>query len=537
MSERRIACLLVPLFPLAARLRSEPELLQEAVSVLAGKGKSARVVAATRPARQAGIQAGMTLAQARARLPKLIARPRDAICEQAAQQALLDVAEGFSPRVEDPGEGMAYLDVGGLERLYPGPNPEADLARSLALRMESQAGLPVKMGIAASKLAARVAAGRPGSPTLVAAGEEGAFLAPLPLTGLTTGAATLATLERWGIRSVGEFAAFPPEEVLARLGSGGQALHTIARGRDPQPLVPRQPPPSFREGLELEWPLVNVEPLLFVLRGALERITQRMQGRGLGCSRLELALGLDPEGHHERAIQLPAPTRDVRTLTTLLRLDLEATPPNAPVLTFDLVAHPNQPRQAQLNLFGPAALSPDRLATTLARLFALLGEGRVGTPESPDVHAPAGFSLVPFEPPPPPKEERQTRPGRGLLAARALRPALPLEVLVGEAHRGAAEEIAEPAPAYGRDALPQPATSRDEPPLFLKTLDGEETEKRTRIEGKVKVASGPWGMEQAWWSEEGAERDYWDVELASGGLYRVFRDRRTDAWFADGIYD
>jgi hypothetical protein len=95
------------------------------------------------------------------------------------------------------------------------------------------------------------------------------------------------------------------------------------------------------------------------------------------------------------------------------------------------------------------------------------------------------------------------------MAARAFRPALALEVLVG---------------ASG-------------PPIFLKTLIAEDAAGRLRIEGKVRVASGPWGMEEAWWSEDAAERDYWDVELASGGLYRVYRDRHTGDWFADGIYD
>ena len=54
-----IACLFVPLFPLAARLRSEPELKEEAVAILEGNGNAARVIAATRGARRTGIQPGM----------------------------------------------------------------------------------------------------------------------------------------------------------------------------------------------------------------------------------------------------------------------------------------------------------------------------------------------------------------------------------------------------------------------------------------------------------------------------------------------
>ena len=59
----------------------------------------------------------------------------------------------------------------------------------------------------------------------------------------------------------------------------------------------------------------------------------------------------------------------------------------------------------------------------------------------------------------------------------------------------------------------------------------------TEIHGQVRVAAGPWSLEESWWSEAPVERDYWDVELSDGGLYRIFRDRRSDAWFADGLYD
>ena len=78
----RLATLFVPLFPLAARLRSEPDLKDEVVAVFQGNGNAARVVAATRRARKAGVRAGMSLPQARALLPKLTARARDETCER-----------------------------------------------------------------------------------------------------------------------------------------------------------------------------------------------------------------------------------------------------------------------------------------------------------------------------------------------------------------------------------------------------------------------------------------------------------------------
>ena len=358
---QRVGCVQVPLFPLAARLRSEPELREEAIAIIDGQGDKAKVVAATRRARRAGIRPDMTLAQARLRLPKLIARPRDPECERAAQEALLDVAEGFSPRIENADNGCAYLDLDGLERLYPGERPEQDLGQDLLQTIEQKAGMPARLGIGSSKLTASLAAAQSPSPMVIAPGEEIAFLAPLSLEHLNPRARVLKTLRRWGIGTLGDFAELPEAEVISRLGDIGRELHAVAKGEDPRPLIPRTPPPVFEEGMELEWPLVNLEPFLFVAHAALERLTARMQSQALGCKRLELSMELEDHGRHERSIELPAPTRDVKTLLTLLRLDLEATAPGAPVLAFQLTAHPDRPREAQLSLFGPEALSPDRL--------------------------------------------------------------------------------------------------------------------------------------------------------------------------------
>lgn len=504
----RIACLVVPLFPLAARLRAEPELAGEAIAVVEGSGPAARVVAATRAARRAGIAPGATLAQARALVPRLVARGRDAECERAAREALTEAAERFSPRVEEVEAGAVCLDVDGAARRFRGRTPERDLG--LALQREAaRTGLPARVGVASSRLAATVAAreARANDPRVVAEGEEAEFLAPLPIARLDPGLDLAERLARWGLASIGDLARLPADEVASRLGEEGRRLSAIARGLDPRPLQPREPPPDFREGVELEWPLATLEPFLFLARAALDRLCRRLEGAGLGCARLEVALTLEPEGVDARAVELPAPTRDAKTLLQVVRLALEERPPGAAVVGFAFVAHPDKPRAAQLSLFGPAALSPDRLATTLARLFALLGPGRVGSPRAVDGHRPERFGLVPFAPPPPLVAGEAPRP-RGLLAVRTLRPPLALEVRLDRAER------------------PESLAPRD---------DGDG--KRPKIEGRVKIAAGPWRLEEGWWSDAPTDREYWDVELEPAGLFRIFRELPGGGWYADGVYD
>jgi hypothetical protein len=103
---------------------------------------------------------------------------------------------------------------------------------------------------------------------------------------------------------------------------------------------------------------------------------------------------------------------------------------------------------------------------------------------------------------------------------RVLRPPLPLEVLT----RGTADD--------------DPATLQ---PIEIRTPVVEEGNgKRPRLDGAVKVASGPWSLEEGWWNgdpAERAERDYWDVEIAGSGIYRIYRERGSGGWFADGVYD
>lgn len=459
-------------------------------------------------------------------MPKLHVRARDAECEKAAQEALLEIAEGVSPRIENAQEGIVYIDIQGLERHYAkvdgrhGDRPlqaddvsgetELALARDLMADADRMAGLPAWAGIASSKLGAVIAAKRLPSPTIIAPSSEAEFLAPLPLTRLSPEARVQETLQRWGIHSIGSFAALSANEVASRLGEIGRQLHEKARGIDPQPLVPHLPPDVFSEGLDLDWPLVSLEPFLFVARAALERLCGRMDSSGLACIQLELSLRLEPDGFSDRSISLPTPSRDVKTLLTLIRLDLERAPPGAPVSGFTFKAHPDRPRTAQLTLFGPAALSPDKLATSLARLFTLLGPDGIGSAEAADSHVPGSFEVLDFEPLAPPAVRPETPTSRGLLAVRSLRPAIPLVV----------------------------RTTDEGGPAALCPLSSGSSKRNPHPAGNIRVASGPWTVEQGWWSEhDPVDRNYWDVELDNGTIYRIFQDRSNRQWFADGIYD
>ncbi|MCP4900259.1 MAG: DNA polymerase Y family protein [bacterium] len=526
----RIACLFAPLFVLAARLRSEPNLRGEAVAVCEGNGTTARIMAASRPSRQAGIRAGMTLVQARGIMPSLIARGRDSTCERSAHEALLEISWTLSPQVEATADDQIFSDVSGMDGLYPGKIGEETMGRE-AIAVADSLHLPIRVGIASNKLAAQIASSLPQSPVVVDAGDEAAFLAPLPLSHLQLEGRTASTLQRWGITRIGDLARLPADRVSARLGSDGLVAHRAACGVDHRPLVPHRPPPVLTEGMELEWPVVTIEPLLFAVRQSLDRLHRRLTRQELACSLLELELDLEPEGTERHTIGLPAPTRDVDALLALIRLELESRPPQSAIAAFRCMVTPDAPRRGQLTLFGPEDVHPQKLATALARLAARLGPDRVGSPRVAEGHCPESYGHVNFEPPPTPRFERSPeKVGRGLLTVRVLRPPVELEVITD-----APLEMTTSLPDSGGDP-PISTDSKNHRRIRLTSI-ASLTGEKPRIQGLVRIASGPWQLEDGWWSDRPVQREYWDIELSDGGLYRIYRDRNSGSWFADGLYD
>ncbi len=436
-----------------------------------------------------------SVAQARAVAADLVVRPRDPAVEASATRALADVAASLASRCERSDDGAVYLDAAGATHLV---SSERGLATALVARA-ARVGLAARVGVGASKTVARLAALHGDGCEVVPAGTELGFLAPLPLTCLAPPPDVAATLARWGVHRLGDLARLPAAEVTTRLGLTGAALVRAARGEDERPLAPSPPPANVEEAVTLESALDTIEPLLFVLRALVERAVARLGLDGVGCARLGVTLGLDDRSRDVRTLDLVAPTRDQKTLLTCLRVALESRPPRAAVVTAAIMAVPERVRAAQLGLFTPPGPAPERLATTLARLGALCGPGRVGVPVVVDTHRPGAADIAAFTPAPAALPDTAAPEASCRLVVRALRPPRPLEVF------------------SERDA-----------PCFVRG---------TGLGGRVVAIAGPWRIVAEWWSDVPCARDYYDVELTDGGLYRCYREQASGAWFADGIYD
>ncbi|HET6148992.1 MAG TPA: DNA polymerase Y family protein [Polyangia bacterium] len=537
----RLACVFVPQLALQAVLRREPEARGFAVALFdrAPASPHARVVTATEEARRGGVHAGMTGAQADAACPtlrKVCAAPADVA---TAQAALCDLGYAFAPRIdsESAPQGRIFFEVGDLDRLYP--EGEGAIAQGIQARA-ARLGLGVRVAIASSKGIARVVT-RARELAVVAHGGERAFLAPLPVTVLQderdasdpsqarprrvggaasgndnggaggngkkrSGATTLpevgVALQRWGIATVGALAMLPAAEVALRLGPAGARAHRLATGVDDEPFVPRLPADALEEGTELDYPIYEIEPLSFILRGLIDRALARLACRSLACAGITLRLALDPRGLDVREILIAAPTRESSTLLDLVRLDLARRPPDAAVVGATLIALPARVRATQLDFQRPAGPAPDRLAATLARLAALVGPENVGAPRAVDSWREEAIAVTPY-PVSSAARAGQAGAAKGALAVRRFRPAQEVEVIMGR---------------DGPTALRGSATT-----------------------ARVLIAAGPYRLHGEWWRppEEDGDfcRDYWDVHASDGAIYRLHQDQRNGRWFLDGYYD
>ncbi len=574
----RIACLLVADFPLAAIMRANPELRERPFALIraataprstdgiggavrgAGCHPHSELSQVSAQARAVGVRPGMTVAQARALIPDLAVIKPSPVAERAAADALIDVAESISPVIEEGEPGCVWLDLTGSERFYrhssngqKNPHDVYDLNGTSAaddaddtveeaiaaelIRRARRVGLEAAVGLAAGKEISRLAA-RCGGARVIEAGREREFLNWMPLDLLDLGVNARGDdlelmLKRLGIRRLGELARLDARAVGSRLGSRGAELMRLARGEGSARIAARPRAEVFAESIELEYGIETIEPLAFVMRAMIAQLTERLQMRGLVAGDITLALGLADRRRDDRRVAVAAPTIEVRALLTLVTLNLEAAPPPAAVETIRLTIEPRAARPAQSDMFLPPAPAPDRLEAAIARIAALCGPDRVGRIAPADSYRPEAVRLGRFAPPP-------SIPQQAVLPAAA----------------SATNSIARMVMRTLRPAQEVEVMCMRETPEFVRGAN---------VCARVVSAAGPWRRQGEWWAiangnGDGAApgdgddapgaagltdtsapaayaRDYYDLALADGGVYRVYFDLNSGQWFVDGIYD
>ncbi|HEY1544525.1 MAG TPA: DNA polymerase Y family protein [Xanthobacteraceae bacterium] len=290
-----------------------------------------RVAAANAPAEQDGIRIGETIADARAKSASAAEDPQQGLQVRAADPAADDAAlrrltlwaTRYTPAVapfdEKSGADGLFLDIAGAAHLFGG---EAKLLADLDARL-ARLGLPARLAVAATAGAAWSLAHFQASTTILAAGEERAALAPLPIAALRLSPDTQRTLRRLGFRRVGALVDNPRAPFAARFER--ELLRRIdqALGRTGEPLTFILPPPVYHSLRYLMEPVASQEAVVAVAERLMRDIVHALARDGVGARTLRLALYRVDGGVQTLDIGLTRRTRSAPHVARLIALKLE----------------------------------------------------------------------------------------------------------------------------------------------------------------------------------------------------------------------
>jgi protein ImuB len=332
-----------------------------------------------------------------------------------------------------------------------------------------------------------------------------------------------AIFHKWGIHTLGQLAALDKEQLGARLGPEAIRMWERANGRSSRLLKLIRPPESFQESFEFEREIETAEPLLFMLRRFLEQLALRLAAIYLVAKELTLRItfansrqdepAVAGKQSYERVFKIPQPTNDVDLLFRMLQTHLENFRSEHPIVAVALSAEPIKPAGEQFGLFETTLRNPHQLSETLARLTALLGGDRIGTPVLEETHRPDAFRMQPFSWQLNSAAENGGRSSATLESQREARRSSPLHILC-------------------------PALRRFRPLMSASVLQDEETPSHVRsaeISGKIIDERGPYFLSGNWWDEKSWARAEWDLQLQNGELVRAHE--RDGVWKIDGVYD
>jgi len=300
--------------------RDDPRLRGRPVIVGAGV-----VMAASYEAKAFGIRGGMGGTQARRLCPDAIAVPPRFEAYVEASRGLFDVFERTAPRVEGLSLEEAFLDVSGLERFAGTP---VEIARRLRREVREQVGIPISVGIANSKVVAKMASGaaKPDGLLLIESGREREFLHPLRVERIWgVGAATARRLRAHGIGTVGDIAALPEEALVAILGrAGGKHLHAIANGRSSRGVRAGRRRRTYGAQRAVGLRRFRKDELDSTLAALVDRVTRRMRRSGRVGRTVVLRLRFGDYTRASRSRTLPRPTAETRAILVAGRRLLRA---------------------------------------------------------------------------------------------------------------------------------------------------------------------------------------------------------------------
>ncbi|MBQ1052510.1 DNA polymerase Y family protein [Micromonospora sp. C51] len=519
-----------------------------------------RVIACSERARAEGVRRGLRRREAQGRCPGLTVVDHDPGRDARAFEPVVAAVEEVAVGVEVIRPGACALAARGPSRYLGGEEAAAErIVEHVALSCAVESQIGVAAGVFAAGLAARE--GR-----IVPPGGTPEFLAGQPVEAL--GRPALADLlRRLGVRTLGDFAALPAGDVLARFGFDGALAHRLAAGRDDRPLAARRPPVDLTVTADLDEPIDRIDVAAFAARTLAEQLHERLAGHGLACTRLgiEAVTAHGQELHrvwrHDGLLTAAAIADRVRWqldgwLSGARRGGDRPARPTAGIVRLRLLPDGVLAQTGlQPGLWGETGAERERAHRALSRVQGLLGPEAVVTAVLGGGRSPADQTrLVPWG-----DERLPARPGGRRVGSGPavpswpgrLPPPSPAVVLPVPLAASVLDATGAPVVVSARLAVsapparlsigsvsPQGTSTASALGSTAATSAASATALRGGTVASAEIVgwAGPWPVDERWWAPaEARRRARFQVRLADGSALLLAVE--SGQWLLEAIYD
>ena len=364
----------------------------------------------------------------------------------------------------------------------------------------TSAGFRTSVSVSHNFHTARIcAAFRPGI-TVVPFKQEANAIASIPIASLPLDQLHEEVFALWGICALSELAELPEEALISRLGQQAKLWLKLSRGTAEHTFQPIEATFDLKEHIEFETHVEQLDSLLFIGANMINNLVSRAASRALSLATLTVRMSLEKQPNYERIIRPAIPSSDHKFLLKLMQIEIAAHPPQAAITSLTLSAEAGHQSKVQLGLFAPQIPEPSRLDVTLARLKALVGDERVGSPVLRDSHRSGIFDIENFAIS---NHSAHRDDTTAHLSLRRMRPPHLLRVKLNS----------------------------QKPSVFLDGADRY----------KVQAAYGPWHSSGCWWSVNEWDVEEWDIKAINnlgevvGCL--IIHDLLKDKWQLEALYD
>ena len=471
---------------------------RESVALVTPQHGVLRVLAMTDPVAEAGVQLGMSAAQARALVPSLHLETLDSPeAEQADLNELAQQLEALGPYTNRLSPDCISVDISRSSSILGGEAACLELAMRSLRSLNHLSRIWIVDGDRAGALvAAKALAQWKRKHQILPHGGLATALQDLPLSFLPISPPLRASLHALGLRTAGSIASLPAASIAHRYGEEGLWLHALCKS------LPQAPPPAsltptlpqVQSTHSFPSPATHIPQLMAELKQGLEHISSALRQRNQACLKLHVRLALEAHPDRHVHLRLGRPMRESLPLSKLLQqrlegLQLRSGIESAHLTALELCRYHGEQR----NLLDRTQARED-FQSLFTRLGDSLGSQALFSPVLRETHRPeSAWSTSPA-----PKTKTSTPPP---LERPTLLMALPRAIAV--------------------------QTEKGHPVQLL-------------LEGKpyrIRSHQGPERVCGEWWRREEFDRDYWTLQLSQGRRLWVFQDRTTQEWWLHGWFE